>query len=501
MRWLKFRANQVAYACLWTLLLCASGLSHGQDVNAGRLVYTTPQVAGQNSCSAGACHTLDPARNQNRILKAADDPGAIGFAINSVLQMAFLKDRLTLTQLVDLAAYIGNPGGVTGAPVAQLTPESLSFANTVIGSSSIAQSLTLSNIGVGTLNVTGVGSDNAEFSVSTGCAAIPAGGSCDLSIVFTPAATGARSALITVTHNGTGGASSASVTGSGSAAIPSVPGIEVSPLSLEFGAITSGSFSGGLFVAITSVGTAPLTITGISEPGTNFPVIGGDCLLNVPMPVAARCSLLVRFIPNGIGLQSATLGISHNASSAPINVNVSGTGTAAPLPTRTMVEYVYTPLNYFFITSRDDDKALLDTVAGFQRTGQSFAVLAEAVTNSKGLTRFYFDQIALGGARGSHFYTLLDEDKFALRALNPDNAKLPRLPVDEGIDSWAYLPLVTGIGGTCASGLLPVFRLFRNGTKFPDDPNHRFTVNVNVYNAFVALGWDGEGVSFCVPTQ
>jgi hypothetical protein len=43
--------------------------------------------------------------------------------------------------------------------------------------------------------------------------------------------------------------------------------------------------------------------------------------------------------------------------------------------------------------------------------------------------------------------------------------------------------------------------LFRGSARFPDDPNHRFTTNAAVYNAFVAQGWDGEGVNFCVPTN
>ena len=51
-----------------------------------------------------------------------------------------------------------------------------------------------------------------------------------------------------------------------------------------------------------------------------------------------------------------------------------------------------------------------------------------------------------------------------------------------------------------AAGQVPVYRLFR-GSKFPDDPNHRFTTSLAVYNQFVAQNWDGEGVAFCVPTN
>jgi hypothetical protein len=126
-------------------------------------------------------------------------------------------------------------------------------------------------------------------------------------------------------------------------------------------------------------------------------------------------------------------------------------------------------------------------------------VYATQTGSSKAISRFYFDKVAVNGSRGSHFYTLLDVDKAALTALNPTNGQTPRLPYNEGIDSWAFLPVIAGVGGSCASGQMPVYRLFRNVPRFPDDPNHRFTSDVATYNAFVALGWDGEGVNFCVP--
>ena len=69
-----------------TFVLLISALAHTQDINAGKLVYTTPQVSGQLSCSAGACHTPNPLLNQNKILTAADNPGAIGVGVNTVTQ-------------------------------------------------------------------------------------------------------------------------------------------------------------------------------------------------------------------------------------------------------------------------------------------------------------------------------------------------------------------------------------------------------------------------------
>lgn len=162
---------------------------------------------------------------------------------------------------------------------------------------------------------------------------------------------------------------------------------------------------------------------------------------------------------------------------------------------------MYTPLNYYFITSRDSDKTLLDSVATFKRTGASFLVYATQQGEMRGISRFYFDQVAKNLQRGSHYYTLLDADLLALADQNPGHSKAAGMAQNESLDSFAYLPVVSGIGGTCAAGLLPVYRLFRGNAKFPDDPNHRFTTSLTTYNEATAAGWDGEGVNFCVPAQ
>ena len=224
--------------------LVVSPTARAQDVNAGKLVYTTPQVSGQLSCSAGACHGPNPLLNQNKILKAADNPGAIGVALNTVTQMAFLKGKLVTQQFVDLAAYIGNPGAAVGSPAVQIAPDSLAFPSTSIGASASSQSFAITNTGTAPLIVTTVSSSSADFSLVSSCGTIVAGDSCNVSVGFKPAAAGTRSGTITVSHNATGGTSSVALSGVG--AVAAAPGIQVTPLTLAFGSVAVGSFSGSL---------------------------------------------------------------------------------------------------------------------------------------------------------------------------------------------------------------------------------------------------------------
>ena len=170
-----------------------------------------------------------------------------------------------------------------------------------------------------------------------------------------------------------------------------------------------------------------------------------------------------------------------------------------PNTLKTLTEYIHNPLNYYFLTSRDTEKAALDALPGWARTGQSFSTRSFADPGALGISRYYFDQIAKNQTRGSHFYTLVNREKTALSELNPNNLSLSRLPVNEGIDSYAFAPFIEGVGGSCAAGQTPVYRLFRGQVRFPDDPNHRFTTSLALYNQFVALGWDGEGVKLCAP--
>ena len=504
--WRKL-CSRMGFAAGWVALwVLAPSICFAQvgDPMAGRTVYVTPQVSGMDSCSASTCHTLNPLSNQNRILKAADNPGAIGLAINAYPRMMFLKNRLSSTQFADLAAYIGNPGAATGTAVAQLAPTALTFGSTVLGNSAASQIFAINNTGTAALVVNDISGTNADFSIVSSCGSVAAGAGCNVSVGFTPSAAGTRSGTITVTHNATGGTSTVNVSGTATAPVVLTPGIQVAPTSLEFGSLTVGA-SGAQSVTITSVGSGALTLNAItigSGSGSDFSVVtgSGSCVVGVPIAVGGSCTVQVRFEPLAQGVQIRTLSIGSNTGSTAA-VSLSGTGIASVSPNlKTMVEYVYVPLNYFFITSRDDDKAALDAIAGFQRTGLSFPVHATQTGSAKAISRFYFDKVAVNASRGSHFYTLLDADKTALTGLNPNNAQTPRLPYNEGIDSWAFLPLLSGVGGSCASGQMPVFRLFHNSARFPDDPKHRFTSDVATYNTYVALGWDGEGVAFCVPS-
>ncbi len=160
---------------------------------------------------------------------------------------------------------------------------------------------------------------------------------------------------------------------------------------------------------------------------------------------------------------------------------------------REMVEYRLVAADAYFYASKDAEKFILDGAAGWERTGAKFFVNVANDTGTKALVRYYFDAVAQNPTRGTHFYTLRDDEIASLNALNPNNSQTPRLPVNEGTEAFAF----AATNGACTSTQTPVYRAFRNATVAPNNPTHRLTTNVATYNALATAGWSAEGVAFC----
>jgi hypothetical protein len=145
------------------------------------------------------------------------------------------------------------------APVAALSPTSLSFANQVVNSSSVPQSVTLNNSGSAALAINGI-SATGDFGESNNCGvSLPAGGSCTINVIFTPTAAGAGSGSLIITDNSLGGnQQTVSLSGTGvdfslsespssvtvSAGQAAHYTVTVSPLGGNFGSAVSLSCSG-----------------------------------------------------------------------------------------------------------------------------------------------------------------------------------------------------------------------------------------------------------------
>lgn len=472
------------------LALAVPGVA-AQNINNGFTLYNAILVPGNPNCASGGCHGPDPTMNQNRI-RNGDEPGGIAYAIATVSRMAFLRGRLSTSQLADLAAYIANPAGVTAQPAISVSPENVEFGSVVVGAAEV-RAITVQNTGAADLVVSSISTSGPPFSASaSGCATLAPGESCTVNVSFAPGAAGNVTGTLTMLHSAAGSPSTVTLGGWGAQGVASIE-----PASLDFGAVRLGTFTAPLSARVANRGDAALTLGTIASSSSAFEVVGGDCGTGLQLAPGASCTLRVRYRAPSVGSPTATLTLQHNGAASPATATLFATTRPLPPDTRLMVEFRFAPLDYYFITSRPEEQRLLDGMAGFERTGEAFPVWAVQRGGLFGLSRDFFSEIARERSRGSHFYTAIESEKEALRALNPTNQSIPRLPVNEGIDAYVLLPAVGG--GTCDEGLQPIWRLFRGNDRFPDAPNHRFVARRDLYLEFLAGGWDGEDVRLCVP--
>ena len=235
------------------------------------------------------------------------------------------------------------PLSATGIASVVLSPTSISFGNGVVGTTSAAKTVKITNSQTGTLNFTGVvfnGPFVLDTSAVTTCpqaggtvsGALAAGQSCVIGVDFAPTATGATSGgQITVIDSAPSSPQVAALSGTGVAAVT------VSPATLAFGNVVKGTTSAAQNVTLTNNQTAALNLTSFSAlapyavgPGTT----GTHCVVGTPVAAGASCTLSVTFAPTTLGVAAAsTLSIADSAGNSPQSVNLTGTGvTAVTLP-------------------------------------------------------------------------------------------------------------------------------------------------------------------------
>ena len=132
--------------------------------------------------------------------------------------------------------------GTGTAPAVLLSPTSLDFGLSPVGSTTPAQALTLQNTGTAPLAISSI-IPSGDFASATDCPTAPAtlapGGSCSMSVTFTPAAAGPRAGTVTITDDATGTPHVVTLSGTGD--LP--PLASVGPMSIDFGDVRVGQTS------------------------------------------------------------------------------------------------------------------------------------------------------------------------------------------------------------------------------------------------------------------
>jgi hypothetical protein len=202
-------------------------------------------------------------------------------------------------------------------PTISTSPSALTFGNTSVGVSSSPQTVTVTNVTAGPVQITDV-STTADFSETNDCGTLDAGATCTVSVIFTPGAEGSLTGTLTIAYNGAGSPVLIPLSGTGQ------PQLVLSTTQVSFGYHEIGTMAPPQTVTVTNAGldtvavsVVPVSTMGFSE--TN------NCASLAP---GASCPVTVAFAP-----KSSTYPLGSSAvltiygSSFSYNVTLTGVAT------------------------------------------------------------------------------------------------------------------------------------------------------------------------------
>jgi hypothetical protein len=278
-------------------------------------IATTGNFAQSNTCGSAVV------AGGNCTASVNFSPTATG---NYTGSLTITDDAASSPQIVTLSGT----GVSSAAPVVSLSPASLSFSPEAIGSTSVAQVVTVTNTGTASLNITSISAsgDYAEGDTCVGQSVQPLA-TCAISITFTPSVSGNLAGFITLVDNALNSPQPIPLGGSG------VYPITASPATLSFGTIAVGGSSRSKTVTVSNHQSQTLNL-GFAASGNYSAVGSGTSPCGSTLRGNSRCTLGVTFTPTVNGAIQGALTITGNAPFSPQVVGLSGSGsggTASPL--------------------------------------------------------------------------------------------------------------------------------------------------------------------------
>jgi hypothetical protein len=208
----------------------------------------------------------------------------------------------------------------TGAPSGAITlsPATVAFGGWELGTTSTPLPVTANNSG--SLAVSFTSAITGAFLIaSNACSSsIPAAGSCNLSLTFTPLQAGAATGTLTFTD--ADGTQTVSLTGTGQAP----PTDALSPASVTFSGTVVGQLSAAQTVTLTNSGGVPLTSIAVTVSGAFQET--NHCLAS--LPANSSCAVSVVYAASQAGSQTGTLSVTDALRTQ--TVALTGTGLQPP---------------------------------------------------------------------------------------------------------------------------------------------------------------------------
>ncbi len=270
----------------------------------------------------------------------------VACTISVIFHPKAVGTRSAVLTITDTATGSPQTIPITGTgvvePAVTFSPAALNFGNVSLAAS-LTKTLIIANGNSQAVPFYGAnidGADPQEFVVTANTC--PAGGSlaantsCSITVSFTPALPGARSANLTISDGATQLPQVIFLGGNGAAVTKT---LAFQSLNVQFGSQPLGVTSLTQTLQVTNTGNAPVTFSSISVSGgvQDFTITENDCIDNTltyfsqpagPNMLASgsSCLIYISFTPAALGQRQASLLFKGDQVSSPQSIPVSGYG-------------------------------------------------------------------------------------------------------------------------------------------------------------------------------
>jgi hypothetical protein len=222
--------------------------------------------------------------------------------------------------------HSGGLAVMLSTPFKSISPGALNFGSEGVGTTSPAQTVTLSNPSNVQFSITNIVASGPFAQTNTCGASLGAGATCTITVSFSPAGTGQQSGAITITDSTRISPVAVPLSGNG------VTGsyLMAYPAHQNFSPQLVGSASTSAAIQLVNTGSAALGMSGISITGTDNSDFAQTNNCGSSLAAGGSCTANVTFTPQASGSRTAVLSISDSATGSPQTVSLTGFANTPP---------------------------------------------------------------------------------------------------------------------------------------------------------------------------
>jgi len=197
----------------------------------------------------------------------------------------------------------------------QVSPLSMTFASTFIGSTTAAKTITVKNLGTTAISISSIAAVGDFAQTNTCGTTLAAAASCAIHVTFSPLTSGTLYGGVNIQSNDPANPVTIDVSGTATA-------VNLSQTSLTFPTQKVGTTSTPIKFTISNTSATPLAIGTLATTGDFAQT--STCVS--PLAAGANCTVSITFTPTATGTRTGTFSISDSDFQSPQNVSLTGSG-------------------------------------------------------------------------------------------------------------------------------------------------------------------------------